>query len=150
MSQKYSSLIELLNVWFGGAATTMIGAMVGRLMWHTNEVRKMRRKFFGKELLWEMPIAVGMAFIGEVFGVVVGAGATDGNGTHCCARLSRAARVRGAVHAVVCGETRQARLSGLNALLPAASAMGPFCARLSHSISGAKLWTGASLAGGAD
>lgn len=25
----------------------------------------MRRKFFGKELLWEMPIAVGMAFIGE-------------------------------------------------------------------------------------
>lgn len=104
MSQKYSSLIELLNAWFGGAATTMIGAMVGRLMWHTNEVRKMRRKFFGKELLWEMPIAVGMAFIGEVFGVVVGAGATDGNGTHCCARLSRAARVRGAVHAVVCGE----------------------------------------------
>ncbi|MQV97201.1 hypothetical protein GHK46_07185 [Sinorhizobium medicae] len=42
----------------------MIGALVGRLMWHTNEVRKMRRKFFGKELLWEMPIAVGMAFIG--------------------------------------------------------------------------------------
>nr|WP_244563964.1 phage holin family protein [Ensifer aridi] len=38
----------------------MIGALVGRLMWHTNEVRKMRRKFFGKELLWEMPIAVGM------------------------------------------------------------------------------------------
>ncbi|WP_234841711.1 phage holin family protein [Sinorhizobium meliloti] len=25
----------------------------------------MRRKFFGKELLWGMPIAVGMAFIGE-------------------------------------------------------------------------------------
>ncbi|MDW9780975.1 hypothetical protein CN204_17020 [Sinorhizobium meliloti] len=65
MSQKYSSIIELLNAWFGGAATTMIGALVGRLMWHTNEVRKMRRKFFGKELLWEMPIAVGMAFIGE-------------------------------------------------------------------------------------
>lgn len=65
MSQKYSSLIELLNAWCGGAATTMIGALVGRLMWHTNEVRKMRRKFFGKELLWEMPIAVGMAFIGE-------------------------------------------------------------------------------------
>ena len=64
MSQNYSSLIELLTAWGGGAATTMIGALVGRLMWHTNEVRKMRRKFFGKELLWEMPIAVGMAFIG--------------------------------------------------------------------------------------
>ncbi|MQV45434.1 hypothetical protein GHK28_05435 [Sinorhizobium medicae] len=38
--------------------------MVGRLMWHTNEVRKIRPKFFGKELLREMPIAVGMAFIG--------------------------------------------------------------------------------------
>ncbi|ASP87738.1 hypothetical protein CDO26_22130 (plasmid) [Sinorhizobium meliloti] len=38
--------------------------MVGRLMWHTNEVWKMRRKFFGKDLLWEMPIAVGMPFIG--------------------------------------------------------------------------------------
>ncbi|EHK74190.1 hypothetical protein SM0020_30167 [Sinorhizobium meliloti CCNWSX0020] len=24
----------------------------------------MRRKFFGKELLWEIPIAVGMAFLG--------------------------------------------------------------------------------------
>ncbi|WP_234892290.1 phage holin family protein [Sinorhizobium medicae] len=42
----------------------MIGAMVGRLMWHTNEVRKMRRKFFRKELFWEIPIAVGMALIG--------------------------------------------------------------------------------------
>ncbi|MCK3780475.1 phage holin family protein [Ensifer sesbaniae] len=65
MQEKYTSLIELLNAWFGGAATTLIAVFAGRLMWHTNEVRKMRRKFFGKELLWEMPIAVGMAFIGE-------------------------------------------------------------------------------------
>ncbi|WP_457662869.1 phage holin family protein [Sinorhizobium medicae] len=64
MSQEIFALIELFNAWFGGAATTMIGALVGRLMWHTNEVRKMRRKFFGKELFWEIPIAVGMAFIG--------------------------------------------------------------------------------------
>ncbi|MHC2355601.1 hypothetical protein ACVMB3_005122 [Sinorhizobium meliloti] len=26
------ALIELFNAWFGGAATTMIGALVGRLM----------------------------------------------------------------------------------------------------------------------
>lgn len=143
MSQKYSSLIELLNACFGGAATTMIHDRRDgrRLMWHTNEVWKMRRKFFGKKLLPDRRR--------RGFGVFVGAGATDGNGTHC-ARLSRAARGRGAVHAVVCGETRQARLSGLSALLPAASAMGSFCARPSHSISWAKLWTGASLAGGAD
>ncbi|ABR64717.1 hypothetical protein GOC91_31305 [Sinorhizobium medicae] len=64
MSQEIFALIELFNAWFGGAATTMIGALVGRLMWHTNEVRKMRRKFFGKELFWEIPIAVGMALIG--------------------------------------------------------------------------------------
>ncbi|QRY68211.1 phage holin family protein [Ensifer sp. PDNC004] len=65
MPEKYTSLIELLNATLGGAATTVIAVLAGRLMWHTNEVRKMRRKFFGKELLWEMPIAVGMAFIGE-------------------------------------------------------------------------------------
>ncbi len=65
MPEKYNSLVELLNAWFGGAFTTLIGACVGRFMWHAQEVRKMRRKFFGRELLWEMPIAIGMALIGE-------------------------------------------------------------------------------------
>lgn len=92
MSQKYTSLVELLNAWFGGAATTLIAVLAGRLMWHTNEVRKMRRKFFGKELLWEMPIAVGMAFIGEGLGSreLARARSTDGDGHDRCARLSRA------------------------------------------------------------
>jgi hypothetical protein len=64
MNEK-TTLIDLLNQIFGGAGTTMIGAIAGRLMWHTNEARKLRRRFFGPELLWEMPIAVGMAIIGE-------------------------------------------------------------------------------------
>lgn len=34
-------------------------------MWHTSEVRKQNRKFFGKELLWELPIAFGMGLFGE-------------------------------------------------------------------------------------
>ncbi|RYC10190.1 phage holin family protein [Ciceribacter ferrooxidans] len=65
MPEKFSTLTEMLNSWVGGAGTTMIGALIGRLMWHTNEVKKDRRKFFGKELLWELPIAIGMAIIGE-------------------------------------------------------------------------------------
>jgi hypothetical protein len=65
MSEKYNSIVEFLNAWFGGAFTTLFGAIVGRFMWHVQEVRKMKRKFWGKELLWEFPIAVGMAFIGQ-------------------------------------------------------------------------------------
>lgn len=65
MSDKYNSLVSLLDAWFGGAATTLIGAFIGRIMWHAQEVKKARRKFLGRELLWEMPIAVGMALIGE-------------------------------------------------------------------------------------
>ena len=34
-------------------------------MWHSSEVRKGARRFFGPELLWEIPVAVGMAIIGE-------------------------------------------------------------------------------------
>lgn len=65
MPDKYNSLVGLLDAWFGGAATTLIGALIGRAMWHAQEVRKARRKFIGWELLWELPIAVGMALIGE-------------------------------------------------------------------------------------
>lgn len=65
MGDKYQSLTELLSAWFGGAFTTLFGALVGRMMWHSNEARKGRRKFIGPELVWELPVAVGMAMIGE-------------------------------------------------------------------------------------
>lgn len=57
--------LETLNSLFGGALTTLIGAFTGRLMYHSGEVKLGRRRFFGKELLWEIPVAIGMAIIGE-------------------------------------------------------------------------------------
>jgi hypothetical protein len=57
--------LETLNSLFGGTVTTLIGAFTGRLMYHSGEVKLGRRQFFGKELLWEIPVAIGMAIIGE-------------------------------------------------------------------------------------
>ena len=59
------TIVGVLQNMFGGAATTIIGAMMGRLMWHTSEVKKQNRRFFGKELLWELPVAFGMGVFGE-------------------------------------------------------------------------------------
>lgn len=42
MPEKYNSLVGLLDAWFGGAFTTLIGAAVGRFMWHAQEVKKWR------------------------------------------------------------------------------------------------------------
>ena len=57
--------LETLNSLFGGAVTTLIGAFTGRLMYNSGEIKLGRRRFFGKELLWEIPVAIGMAIIGE-------------------------------------------------------------------------------------
>jgi hypothetical protein len=59
------SFIETINHLFGGAITTLIGAFTGRLMWHSGEVKLGNRRLFGKELLWEIQVAVGMALIGD-------------------------------------------------------------------------------------
>ncbi|MDI7924618.1 phage holin family protein [Ferirhizobium litorale] len=74
MPEKYQSLVEMLIAWFGGGLTTLFAAATGRLMWHTIEVRKAHRKFFGKELCWELPLAVGMAIIGEGVAIWLEAG----------------------------------------------------------------------------
>lgn len=65
MSEKYRSLIEMLDAFWGGGVTTLFGAVMGRFLYHANEVKAARRKLFGKEVLWELPVAVGMALIGE-------------------------------------------------------------------------------------
>lgn len=65
MQDKYQSLSALIEAWGGGALLTIASALLGRLMWHLQEVRKLRRRFLGIELLWELPTAVGMALIGE-------------------------------------------------------------------------------------
>lgn len=69
-----SSFIETINTLFGGAVTTLIGAFTGRLMYHSGEVKLGRRRFFGKELLWEIPVAIGMAIIGEAAAGYLGLG----------------------------------------------------------------------------
>ncbi|MCM2439684.1 hypothetical protein HGO34_08140 [Agrobacterium vitis] len=65
MSEKFSTVAEVLTAWFGGAGTTIIGAIMGRAMWHGQEVRRTHRRPLGPELLWELPIAISMALIGE-------------------------------------------------------------------------------------
>ncbi|ANP35927.1 hypothetical protein JL2886_01005 [Phaeobacter gallaeciensis] len=75
-----TGLVDWLSNLIGGAATTLVGASLGRLMWHSGEVRKGQRRFFGPELLWEIPVAFGMAIIGEAIASYLGASATVSTG----------------------------------------------------------------------
>lgn len=63
--QDEPGLIEVMQAVMGGALTTLVSAAAGRLMFHSVEVRARRRRFLGPELVWEIPIALGMAIIGE-------------------------------------------------------------------------------------
>ncbi|WP_444452579.1 phage holin family protein [Rhodobacter capsulatus] len=65
-------LVEVIDALWGGAITTLAAALAGRLMWHSTEVRARRRRFFGRELLWELPVAIGMAIIGEAVAAYFG------------------------------------------------------------------------------
>lgn len=65
---------------FGGGITAMISATAGRMMYHVGQVRKGERKFFSKELLWEVPLSVGMAIIGEGFAEWLGLTGTAATG----------------------------------------------------------------------
>lgn len=57
--------ISAVTSMLGGGATALLGAISGRLMWHVSEVRRKRRALFSWTLVWELPIAFGMAFIGD-------------------------------------------------------------------------------------
>lgn len=61
-------LIETLQTAIGGAATALLAAFMGRAMHHANEVRAKRRPVFSRELIWEVPLAFGMALIGDSLG----------------------------------------------------------------------------------
>lgn len=65
MQEEAKGIVDAINATFGGAVASLIAAAVGRLMYHTGEVKAKRRSFFGRELIWEVPVAVGMAFVGE-------------------------------------------------------------------------------------
>ncbi len=72
--QEPNGLIGLLDQLTGGTITLVIGGLMGRLMWHVGEVRQGKRRFFGKEILWEIPVAVGMAMVGEAVASYFGLG----------------------------------------------------------------------------
>ena len=59
---------------FGGAATTLIAASLGRLVYHGHEVRQGRRALFGRHLVWEVPTAVAMALVAESVSQYAGLG----------------------------------------------------------------------------
>lgn len=65
MSEDPHWLSEAADAIFGGTVTTLMGAIVGRLMWHAREVKNGKRKFLSVELLWDIPVAIGMALIAE-------------------------------------------------------------------------------------
>lgn len=65
-------LISSLQALLGAAGATLTAAGIGRLIYHGNEVRAGRRPVFGRHLLWELPTAVGMAFVGEAIGSYFG------------------------------------------------------------------------------
>lgn len=68
MPDSTTGLIGALQALLGGAVTTIIAALGGRLVYHAGEVKAKRRRFLGWELLWEVPVAVMMAFVGEAVG----------------------------------------------------------------------------------
>ena len=65
MSNDPHWLTDIADSIFGGTVTTMAGAFIGRLMWHAREVKAGKRRFLSIELLWDIPVAVGMALIAE-------------------------------------------------------------------------------------
>jgi hypothetical protein len=65
VSDPNTSLVGALQALFGGAATTLFAAALGRLVYHGNEVRAGRRPVFGWHLVWEVPTAVSMALVAE-------------------------------------------------------------------------------------
>ncbi|WP_137154838.1 phage holin family protein [Rhizobium sp. FKL33] len=65
MSEKFQSLHDAVSYWLGGAGSSLIVAACARLMFHGNEARNQRRKFWGWELLYELPAAVALGMFGE-------------------------------------------------------------------------------------
>ncbi len=65
-------LIETIHRAIGGAATAMLAAFAGRAMYHAGEVRARRRPILSLDLLWEGPLAFGMAMVGDSLGSYLG------------------------------------------------------------------------------
>lgn len=64
-TQSSGGLIGWMQAFFGAGATTIIAAGLGRLVYHSGEVRAGRRPAIGLHLIWEVPTAVVMALVAE-------------------------------------------------------------------------------------
>ena len=67
MDEK-EGLIEASRALLGGAGSTLLAAMLGRLMAYTQDVRAKRTPLISWDLLWELPAMFGMAWIAEGIG----------------------------------------------------------------------------------
>lgn len=72
MSDPQTGLVGAIQALFGGAATTLLAAGLGRLVYHGGEVRAGRRPLFGWHLIWEVPTAVAMALVAESVSIYAG------------------------------------------------------------------------------
>lgn len=66
------TLVEVVAAWGGPALASLFAALIGRLAYHSTEVKAGRRAFFGREVLWELPIAVFAAIIGDALASYMG------------------------------------------------------------------------------
>ena len=61
----------------GAGWSTFWASAAGRLLFHTTMVRRGVRRFWSRDLIWELPVALGMGFVGDGLAEYLGeAGAT--------------------------------------------------------------------------
>ena len=60
-----TGIIDALHNLVGGGATVLFAAAIGRVMYVAGEVRARRRPLLSLDLLWELPLVVGMGLIGD-------------------------------------------------------------------------------------
>lgn len=61
-------LVAALQALLGGAVTSLASALAGRLMYHSGEVSRGRRRFLSVELLLDLPIVLVAAVVAEAIG----------------------------------------------------------------------------------
>lgn len=79
-TQPTGGLIGAIQALCGAAGTTLLAAFLARLVYHGGEVKLGRRPLFGWHLLWELPIAVTMAFVAEALSSYLGLSAETTTG----------------------------------------------------------------------
>jgi hypothetical protein len=55
----FASIIDRLQVW----AWAGVAGMIGRVLYHSRQVQRGRRRFLSAQLIQEAPIALGMGFM---------------------------------------------------------------------------------------